>query len=225
MHAAWRLHSHRQQRLADQHDVASVHADVRSQSDHRGEGGAVRLRLRAVDDQAAWLRRPVAVLGLQPRVVHTDGGARIRDTAHSALCDVRCAHHAAADRRANGGDHRQHLARPLRGEHHLGLAAAGVHADGPLARRRALQAALPVLRRVRHHHARAVGDGARIWRRSPIATRKPRTIPRPTSTASRTGARCWAATSCQPTRASLSAPAPTWRACWTRCRRCPACGA
>ena len=66
LHAAWRVHPDRQQRLADQHDVAAVHADLRSEPHHRREGRAFRVRFRAVDDQAARLRWAVAVLGPQP---------------------------------------------------------------------------------------------------------------------------------------------------------------
>src|ERR1051325_5990941 len=54
---------------------------------------------------------------------------------------------------AHGGDDRLHFARPLRRQHHLGLAAARVHPNGYLAGRRALPAALRVLCRIRHHHA------------------------------------------------------------------------
>ena len=81
------------------------------------------------------------------------------DHAHPAVRHLRRAHHAAPDRGAHGRHHRQHLARPVRREHHLRLAAARIHADGHLAGRRALQAPVRVLRRVRHHHARALGDG------------------------------------------------------------------
>ena len=70
----------------------------------------------------------------------------------------RGADHAAADRRAHGGDDRLHLARPLRRQHRLRLAAARIHADGHLAGRGALPPALRLLRRIRDHHERAVGD-------------------------------------------------------------------
>ena len=63
--AARCLHSHRQQRLADLHHLAAVQAEFRSEPHDRREGRRLRLRLRAVDDQAAWLRRAVGVLGLQ----------------------------------------------------------------------------------------------------------------------------------------------------------------
>ena len=63
LHAAWRVHPDRQQRLADLHDLAAVHADLRSEPHHRREGRAFRVRFRAVDDQAARLRRAVADSG------------------------------------------------------------------------------------------------------------------------------------------------------------------
>ena len=91
--------------------------------------------------------------------LHLDGRPRRGHHPHSAVRHLRRPHHAAADHGAHGGDDRQHLARPVRREHHLRLAAARILADGHLARFRALQAAVRVLRRVRDDHARAVGDG------------------------------------------------------------------
>ena len=91
--------------------------------------------------------------------LHPDGRPCRGHHAHSALRHLRRPHHAAADHGAHGGDDRQHLAWPVRREHHLRLAAARILADGHLARRRALQAAVRVLRRIRDDHARAVGDG------------------------------------------------------------------
>ena len=122
------------------------------------KGRALRLRFRAVDDQTARVRRPVAVLGLQSRIVHADGRPGRGDEPHPAVRHLRRADHAAADRRPHGGDDRLDFARPVRRQHHLRLAAARIHADGDLAGRRALPAPLRVLRRIRHHHARAVGD-------------------------------------------------------------------
>jgi len=60
---------------------------------------------------------------------------------------------AAAAGGPHGGDDRLDFARPVRGQHHFRLAAARIHADGDLARRRALPAALRILRRIRHHNA------------------------------------------------------------------------
>ena len=82
-----------------------------------------------------------------------------------------------------------HLARPLRGEHHLRLAAARIHPDGHLARRRALPPPLRLLRRIRHDHARAVG--------------------RPAARTSRATSSRWttaAACRCRPRRSRSSAP-------------------
>ena len=90
-------------------------------------------------------------------IVHADGRAGVGDEPHPALRHLRRPDDAAADRRPHGGDDRLDLARPVRRQHHLRLAAARIHADGDLARRRALPAPLRVLRRIRHHHARAVG--------------------------------------------------------------------
>ena len=77
---------------------------------------------------------------------------------HPAFRHLRGADVAAADRRPHGGDDRLDLARQVRGQYHLRLAAARIHADGDLARRRALPPALRILRRIRHHHARVVGN-------------------------------------------------------------------
>ncbi len=56
-------------------------------------------------------------------ILHAHGGPRGGDEAHPAVRDLRRADHAAADRGAHGGDDRQHRAGPVRGEHHLRLAA------------------------------------------------------------------------------------------------------
>ena len=57
----------------------------------RPEGGRLWLRLRAVDDQAARLRRPVGVLGLQPGILHADGGpGRARPARSSFSPPARC---------------------------------------------------------------------------------------------------------------------------------------
>src|SRR3954462_6510935 len=74
-HGAWCIHSDRQQRVADLDDIAAIPADLRSEPRDRTESRALRLRFRAVDDQAARVWRPVAVLGLQPGILHSDGGA------------------------------------------------------------------------------------------------------------------------------------------------------
>ena len=65
---------------------------------------------------------------------------------------------AAADRRAYGGDDRQHLARPLRPQHDHRLAGEEYSPDGYLARRAAPPAPLRLLRRIRDDYARVVGD-------------------------------------------------------------------
>ena len=62
-------------------------------------------------------------------------GLAVGDNAHPVVRDLRRADHAAADRGAHGGDHRLHLARPVRREHHLRLAAPRIHPDGHLAGR------------------------------------------------------------------------------------------
>ena len=69
------------------------------------------------------------------------------------------ADHPAGDRGAHGLDHRFDLGRPLRHQHRLGLGQDGVRADGPVAGRGALRQALRLQHRVRHHPARAVGEG------------------------------------------------------------------
>ena len=120
----------------------------------------LRLRLRPLDDQAARLRRQERVLGPQPGVLHPDGGPGRRHQAHQALRLGRRADHAAGDRGAHGLDHRLDLARPLRRQHRLRLGQGRVRPDGPVAGRRALRQALRLQHRVRHHHARAVGDRA-----------------------------------------------------------------
>ena len=37
------------------------------------KGRTLRVRIRPLHDQAAWIRRQDGVLGLQPRVLHADG--------------------------------------------------------------------------------------------------------------------------------------------------------
>ena len=63
-----RLHPHRQQRLAHLQRLAPVHAHLRPQPASRPERGALRVRFRALHDQAARLRRQKRVLGPQPGV-------------------------------------------------------------------------------------------------------------------------------------------------------------
>ncbi len=157
-HATGCLHSDRQQRVVDLDHVAAIQADLRFEPRGGAEGRAVRVRFRAVDDQAARFRRAVAVLGLQPRIVHADGRAGVGDKPHSAVRHLRRPDSAAADRRPHGGDDQLDLARTVRRQHHLRLAAPRIHADGHLAGRGTLPPALRVLRRIRQHHARAVGD-------------------------------------------------------------------
>src|SRR3954468_9736352 len=60
------VHPDRQQRLADLHHLTTVQTELRSEPHDRRKGRALRLRLRAVDDQTARLRRTVGILGLQP---------------------------------------------------------------------------------------------------------------------------------------------------------------
>ena len=79
---------------------------------------------------------PFGLLGLQSGIVHADGGAGGGNEPDSVVCHLRGADHAAADRRTHGGDDRFDFARTVRGEHHLGLAAARVYPDGHLAGRR-----------------------------------------------------------------------------------------
>ena len=100
---------------------------------------------------------PSRILGLQSGIVHADGGTGRGDQPHPAVRHLRRADHAAADRRAHGGDDRLHLAWPVRRQHHLRLAAPRIHADGHLAGRRALPPPLRLLRRIRHHHAASCG--------------------------------------------------------------------
>ncbi len=63
-------------------------------------------------------------------------------------------------RRPHGRHHRQHRARPLRHEHRVRLAADGVPADGPVARRGAFRQALRILFRIRNCHEAALGGQA-----------------------------------------------------------------
>ena len=49
---------------------------------------------------------PSRILGLQPGIVHADGGPGRGDDAHPAVRHLRRADHAAADHRAHGGDDR-----------------------------------------------------------------------------------------------------------------------
>ena len=51
-------------------------------------------------------------------------GLAATTTRIKLFATCRGADHAAADRSAHGGDHRQHLAWSVRGEHHFWLAAA-----------------------------------------------------------------------------------------------------
>ena len=62
-----RVHSDREQRLADFHELAAIYADLRAQQADRAEGRALRARFCPIDDQAARLRRQERVLGPQSR--------------------------------------------------------------------------------------------------------------------------------------------------------------
>ena len=154
-----RVHSDREQRLADFHELAAIYADLRAQQADRAEGRALRARFCPVDDQAARLRRQERVLGPQSRILHPDGRTGRGHRAHPALCLGGGADPAAADRGAHGLDHRFDLERPLRHQHRLGLGQDGVRADGPVAGRGALRQALRLQHRIRHHPARALGKG------------------------------------------------------------------
>src|SRR4029077_16282392 len=77
-------------------------------------------RLRLVDDQTARVRRPVAVLGLQSRILHPDGRTGAGDEPHPAVRHLRGADHAAADNRTHGGHDRFDFARAVRRRHHSG---------------------------------------------------------------------------------------------------------
>ena len=122
----------------------------------------LRARLRPVDDQAARLRRQERVLGPQSRILHPDGrpgrGHR-RASSSTPRCAVLTLPPAIAARMAV--DHRFDLARPLR---QSTSSPAGRGASTPRwACGRATStspSALRLLRRIRHHPARAVGDGA-----------------------------------------------------------------
>ena len=130
----WRLYPHRQQRLADLDRIPAIQAKLRSQPRGGAESRALRVRIRAVDDQAARLRRQERVLGLQPRIVHIDGRARRSDQQDPALRLDRRAHAAAGARRPHGGHHRLDLARPVRHQHRVRLGQGRIRADGPVAR-------------------------------------------------------------------------------------------
>ena len=52
---------------------AAVQAELRSQQADHPDGRGLRARLRALDDQAAWLRRQDRVLGPRLRILHPDG--------------------------------------------------------------------------------------------------------------------------------------------------------
>ena len=123
------------------------------------QGRALRPRLRAVDDQAARLRRQERVLGPQPRELHPDGRPGRRHLAHQTLCHGADAGRAAGDRRAHGAT----IDSISNGRFGLnvitGWQTAGIRPDGPVARRRVLRPPLPLRRRIRPDPARPVGDG------------------------------------------------------------------
>src|SRR5262245_12580376 len=72
-HGAGCIHPHWEQRVAYLHDIASIHADLRLEPAGRRKGGALRVRFRIVDDQAARLWRAVTILGPQSRIFYFDG--------------------------------------------------------------------------------------------------------------------------------------------------------
>jgi len=158
-HGNRRLHPDRQQWLADLDDLAAVYADVRTQSADRPARRALRHGLRALDDQAARLRRQERVLGPQPGVLHADGRTRRRHREDPPLRLGRGADHSAGNRRAHGLDDRFHLRRPLRGQHRLRLGEGGVRADGPVAGPGAFRQTLRLQHRICPRDAGALGDG------------------------------------------------------------------
>ena len=119
--------------MADLGDFTAIQAEFRPQQGHRPEGRGIRVRIRACDDQAPWLRRQDRVLGLQSRILHANGRAGGGDEPHHALrldggFDI-----AAAAGRPHGHHHRFDLGRTFRSQHRLGLAESRVRADGPVA--------------------------------------------------------------------------------------------
>ena len=158
--ATRRVHTDRQQWMADFHHVPAIQAQLRSEPDGGAEGGGVRVRFRPVDDQAAWLRREIRVLGLQSGVLHPDGRSGRGDRADQAVCHLCGADHAASADSAHGGDDRQHRQGAVRDQHRIRLAAPRIRTDGNLAGIRALSSALRVLHRIRDHHTRAMGHRA-----------------------------------------------------------------
>ncbi len=134
--------------LLSEHAARSTSRASRSTARGRGEGGGVRPGLRAVDDQAARLRRPVRVLGPQPGVVHPHGGPRRGDDQRIELFATcarrwRCRRPLAARMAV---DDRFSIAGGRFGVNLIsGWQRAGVRADGPVARgRRVLRRALRV---------------------------------------------------------------------------------
>ena len=68
--------------------------------------------------------RTVAVLGLQPGIIHANGSAGAVDEPHPAVCHLRGVDHAATDRGAHGGHDRFDFPWAVRHQYHFRLATA-----------------------------------------------------------------------------------------------------
>ena len=108
--------------------------------------------------KTARVRRAIAILGLQPGIVHADGRTSGSDELHPPVRHLRGADHTAADRCAHGGHDRLDFTPAVGHQHHFRLATPRIYANGDLAGRGALPPPLRLLRRVGDHHARIVGD-------------------------------------------------------------------
>ena len=109
-------------------------------------------------DQAARLWRSDQALGRVPGSIHLDGRLGGRHQAHPVF-SVGCGFDdAAAVCGPHGRDDRLGGAGTMRYQHCFGLAKGGIRADGNLAGRGPLSAALPILRGVYADFAGALGD-------------------------------------------------------------------
>ena len=154
-----RLHSHREQRLADLVDLAAIHAELRSQREivlraekYGFDFALSMIKLRGFGGKSRFWDDNLESFTLMAGLASiTD---RIELYATVAVLTLPPAH-----RRAHGDDHRFDQPRPLRREPGHRLAEGRIRPDGPVAGRRALQAPLRPARRIRDGDAGAVGDG------------------------------------------------------------------
>jgi hypothetical protein len=159
-HGNRRLYSHRQQRLAGVDDLAAIQTELRAQSTGDAQCGALRSRLRAVDDQAARIRREERILGPQPGILHPDGRIGRGDVTDQAVRHGTDLGGAAGDRRAHVLDDRFDLERAIWSKRDHRLATPGIFPDGPVAGGRLLRPPLSICCGVRPDPARALGNRA-----------------------------------------------------------------